>query len=267
MKYVASVSGGKCSTAMVLRMLEENMPLDEMVFFDSGWEFPIMKRALKKLKSLTGLKLIVLKPDPSFEDILYKIPVVRKKGPDKGKVYRHGHGWPVHNRRWHDREMVNVINRYCGHSIQYIGYPFERREKAKMKNRDTYPLLEGGFDRKKTFEEVVDLKKKKNTRYPLVEWGMDIDQCLSYCKKHGVDYGDFYKERDRAGMFCCPLQSMKSIRLLRKDFPDLWAYMLEMDKLIEPNFGFNHGRTVNQIEEILKKEDEKIQRLTSGGLL
>lgn len=267
MNYVASISGGKCSTAMVLRMLEEKMPLDELVYFDSGWEFPIMKKMVNRLHKETGIKLTVLKPNPSFEDLLYKMPIIRKKGPEKGKVHRYGHGWPAHNRRWHDREMVNIINRHCGHSIQYIGYPFERREKAKTKITSTSPLLEGGFDRRKTFEEVVDLKKKKNTRYPLVEWGMDIRQCLSYCKKHGFDYGDFYNERDRAGMFCCPLQSMKSIRLLRKEYPELWAYMLELDKKIEPNYGFNHGHTVNELEERFLQEEAKIKKLITGGLL
>lgn len=39
MKYVASCSFGKDSLAMVLRILEENLPLDEVVFFNTGMEF------------------------------------------------------------------------------------------------------------------------------------------------------------------------------------------------------------------------------------
>lgn len=266
-KHMASVSGGKCSTAMVIRMLEENMRIDEMVFFNSGWEFPIMIKQVKKLAKYTGLKLTILKPDPTFEEILYQIPVARKRGPDKGEVYRHGHGWPVHNRRWNDREMVNVLNRHCKHSIHYIGYPFERKDKAKMKDRSRSPLLDNEFDTKKTFEEVTDLSKKKNTRYPLVEWCMDGADCLKFCKRHGFEYGDFYKGRDRAGMFCCPLQSMGSIKLLREQFPELWRYMLEVDKKIEPNFGFNHGKTVNELEVRFKAEEEKKRKVMEDGLL
>ena len=41
-RHVASFSGGKDSTAMVLRLIEEDWPLDEIVFFDTGWEFPQM---------------------------------------------------------------------------------------------------------------------------------------------------------------------------------------------------------------------------------
>ena len=34
MRYIASVSFGKDSLAMLLRLLEENKPLDEVVFYD-----------------------------------------------------------------------------------------------------------------------------------------------------------------------------------------------------------------------------------------
>lgn len=39
MIYIASVSRGKDSTAMLLRLLSENEPLEEVVFFDTGMEF------------------------------------------------------------------------------------------------------------------------------------------------------------------------------------------------------------------------------------
>ena len=42
MNHIASFSGGKDSTAMVLRLIAEGLPLDEIVFFDTGWEFPQM---------------------------------------------------------------------------------------------------------------------------------------------------------------------------------------------------------------------------------
>ena len=35
MKHIVSFSGGKDSTAMLLRMLEENMQVDEIIFCDT----------------------------------------------------------------------------------------------------------------------------------------------------------------------------------------------------------------------------------------
>lgn len=39
MKHIVQFSGGKDSTAMLNLMLEKGMQIDEVVFFDTGWEF------------------------------------------------------------------------------------------------------------------------------------------------------------------------------------------------------------------------------------
>ena len=39
MKYIASVSFGKDSLAMLLLLLEKNYPLYEVIFYDTGMEF------------------------------------------------------------------------------------------------------------------------------------------------------------------------------------------------------------------------------------
>lgn len=46
--YVASLSGGKDSTAMVLRLVEEQRPLDLVLFCDTGLEFPQMYDHVRK---------------------------------------------------------------------------------------------------------------------------------------------------------------------------------------------------------------------------
>ena len=40
MRHVVSFSGGKDSTALLLMMLERRMQVDDMVFCDTGVEFP-----------------------------------------------------------------------------------------------------------------------------------------------------------------------------------------------------------------------------------
>lgn len=39
MKYIASCSFGKDSLAMILTIIEHGLPLDEVVFYDTGWNF------------------------------------------------------------------------------------------------------------------------------------------------------------------------------------------------------------------------------------
>ena len=49
MKYVASVSFGKDSLAMLLRLIEENKPLDEVIFYDTGMEFECIYKMRDKI--------------------------------------------------------------------------------------------------------------------------------------------------------------------------------------------------------------------------
>jgi len=40
-----SVSGGKDSTAMILKLIEDRYPLDEVIFYDTGMEFKAIYNA------------------------------------------------------------------------------------------------------------------------------------------------------------------------------------------------------------------------------
>ena len=48
--HVVSFSGGKDSTAMLLKMLEEGMQVDEIIFCDTGVEFPAMYDHIDKVE-------------------------------------------------------------------------------------------------------------------------------------------------------------------------------------------------------------------------
>ena len=50
MKFIASCSFGKDSLAMVLKILEKKIPLDEVIFFDTGMEFDSIYKKRDKNK-------------------------------------------------------------------------------------------------------------------------------------------------------------------------------------------------------------------------
>ena len=65
MKYIASVSFGKDSLAMLLRLIEENKPLDEVVFYDTGMEFKCIYNIRDKVVPMlleNNIKYTELKP-------------------------------------------------------------------------------------------------------------------------------------------------------------------------------------------------------------
>ena len=113
MYYIASCSFGKDSLAMVLRLIEENRPLDEVVFYDTGMEFQSIYNVRDRLLQLlaeNGIKYTELKPDrPFIYDMLYK-PVESKQ---KGK--HNGYGWcggyAVGEQPQSKRHWMNMQNR------------------------------------------------------------------------------------------------------------------------------------------------------------
>ncbi len=54
MEHIVQFSGGKDSTAMLLMMLEKDMPIDEIIFCDTGKEFPQMYEHIEKVQKYIG---------------------------------------------------------------------------------------------------------------------------------------------------------------------------------------------------------------------
>ena len=95
MEHIISFSGGKDSTAMLLMMLERKMPIDEIIFCDTGKEFPQMYEHIAKVEKYTGITVTRLKADKSFD--YYMFDHVKTKGKHKGKK---GYGWSNMLCRW-----------------------------------------------------------------------------------------------------------------------------------------------------------------------
>lgn len=90
--HIASVSWGKDSTAMLLRLVSKGLPLDEVVFFDTGMEFDaiyrVRDRIVPALKSV-NVKYTELRPkDPMWWSMFCR-PVRSRK---TGEVHKHGYG-------------------------------------------------------------------------------------------------------------------------------------------------------------------------------
>lgn len=83
--HVVSLSGGKDSTAMLLRMLEEGMPVDIILFCDTGLEFPALYRHLEKLERDIGREITRIRPDRPFEYYFLEHEMKKKNGEDSGQ--------------------------------------------------------------------------------------------------------------------------------------------------------------------------------------
>lgn len=220
---------------MLHMMLERGEAIHSVVFFDTGWEFPAMLSHIDKVEQRIDMPIIHLKPPCSFGYWLHEREVRPRSGPNKGKLRRTGSGWPSPMRRWCTREKTNVLLKYARaieDSLTCIGYALGEEKRLE-----------------------TQMAKRSPRRYPLIEWGISEAEALSYCYGLGYTWGGLYNHFDRVSCFCCPLQSLRNLRVLRRHFPLLWTRMLNMDSRIENNRGFNHDATVYDLDIRFARED------------
>ena len=96
MKHIVSLSGGKDSTAMLLMMLERNMPIDHVLFFDTGWEFPQMYEHIAKVEDYTGIEVTRLHDEIGLTERMLHNHRTRGKRVNACA----GFGWPTPLARW-----------------------------------------------------------------------------------------------------------------------------------------------------------------------
>lgn len=88
--YIASCSCGKDSLAMVLRLIKEGKPLNEILFYDTGMEFNAIYRIWDRLRRVAegvGIKCTLLTPKCKFAWTMVEKPVnVGKPNEHKGML-------------------------------------------------------------------------------------------------------------------------------------------------------------------------------------
>lgn len=196
---IVSFSGGKDSTAMLLLMIEKGYNIDEIVFFDTGWEFPEMYDHIKKVEEYTGLKVTYLHPDKPFD--YWMFDHVKTKGKNKGQK---GYSWPDFRNRWCTalkRETINKYLKTTGKHTQYVGIVFDEQHR---------PLNE-------------------NKRYVLIEEQMTEKEALQYCYDLGFDWSGLYELFDRVSCYNCPLSRIGELKNVHDYKPELWAKMQDYD--------------------------------------
>ena len=161
--YVASLSGGKDSTAMVLRLMEEKWPLDLILFCDTGLEFPEMYAHVERLEKELPVPVVWLKEEKGFEHYFLCYRPERK---NQALADKTGMSWAGPRNRWCTGYLkTDVIDRYLAglkkqyEIVQYIGIAADEPQRVR------------------------------EYRYPLVEWGMTEKDCLEYCYARGYDWG------------------------------------------------------------------------------
>ncbi len=209
-KHIVSFSGGKDSTAMLLRMLEEGWPVDEIVHVHTGMEFGQMYRHIGQVREYIGRPITVLRPKHSF--LYYMFRYEKKKGQNKGQK---GYGWP---------HVGNGMFRWCTRHIKQEVLMAHMRPMEPLYNYRGIAADEPG----RMYETAYGRPQQK-IRYPLAEWGMKESDALGLCYSRGFDWGGLYQHFDRVSCFLCPMQGIGELRKLYNHYPLYWSMLRYVD--------------------------------------
>lgn len=198
-KHIVQFSGGKDSTAMLNIMLEKKMPIDEVVFFDTGWEFDSVYKNIEDHRAIfenLGIKFTILKPKHTFDYLAFEKEVHKRDG-----TVKKGYSWCGGLCRWGTTEKVRTLENYCKGSIEYVGLAHDEQQR-------------------------ICKVRKGIKRYPLDDWKIAEADALAYCYEIGCEYIEegyrLYDLLDRASCYCCGNKNLKELRNIYTKLPCYW---------------------------------------------
>ena len=233
MYYMASCSFGKDSLAMVLRLIEENKPLNEVVFYDTGMEFQAIYNVRDRLLPLLaekGIKYTELKPERPFMYDMLEKPIESKQ---KGK--HNGYGWCGGVCRWGTTAKQKAMDEY-----------------AEQKNAMVYIGI--AFDETSRLEKEI----KPYKLHPLFDWQMKEKECLDYCYSMGWNWMengiDLYSILDRVSCWCCCNKNKKELYNIYRYLPQYFERLKDLQSKIDRPMKKFCNKKYGEYGNVLKME-------------
>ncbi len=210
------VSGGCDSTAVCLLFKERGIDF-EMVFADTGAEFPENYWFLPRLASYVGKKLNVVS--------------------NGGMFY-----WLMKNGFF----LPNAKARWCTRLLKIIPM-------TKFHGNEPYAHAVGiRADELHRIKKEEKLAKGEEILYPLIEAGMDKKEVRKLCEKHGM-LNPIYEWRSSLSCFCCPFQRLQDWKNLYIKHPNLFMIAEVWEEMSNQNskgFGWrSDGWSLKAIRE------------------
>jgi hypothetical protein len=160
----------------------------------------------------------------TYESVFYRKRLSSKNGNKIHKIY----GWPFQKGPWcNDRLKTSVLEKVNRQGVIYSGIAADEPERiSRWTGRLSMPLVEAGWT------EAM---------------------CRKWCEENDL-LSPIYTTATRGGCWFCHNQSVKQLRLLRKNHPELWALMLKWDADSPVTFT-SSGRTLRDYDLRFKLED------------
>lgn len=210
--HIISWSGGKDSTAMVVRMLEIGMQVDVLLFADTKEEFKAMyihQRVFRRWikANYPHVKIVTVRTLAEFKGWMTgKVTRGRLEGKERG--------WPLklHPCYWTREAKFKMLDPICKGHQRYIGYAANEPKR------------------------IAAAEKQEGYNTPLNDWGWDEDKCLRYLEERGLSC-QLYRDFNRTGCYFCPKQPIKNLEIIYRKYPEEWAKMMVLEELSRTDWG------------------------------
>lgn len=208
----ANLSGGRDSSAMVVRWLESGKKLDYIIFCDTGFEFAEMYAYIDKLDGYLqkrfGIGIKRLDSSQKINTWGFVQPIGRgeREGRYRGIPRRLGMDYCTREAKIKpSKDFVSSLCRDRFRNTVLIGYTHDEVQCGRVSNLD-YAVA----------------------RYPLHEWHWNEQECEEFLRARGIA-NPLYRHFSRTGCYLCPKQSKRSLFKLYKHYPQYFQKMLEME--------------------------------------
>lgn len=204
------LSGGQDSSAMTTRALELGLTVDYIVFCDTTLEHKEMYEYIDKLDAmyqrLYGIKITRIYPrKPYMEWVLGEVTSGEMEGQVRGVPLV---STPCYWRREAKEYSFNdwLKSEGIAEYTKYVGYVLHE------------------YDRWKDIS-------KHNAVAPLVDWKWNEPEVQAYLKENMIE-NKLYQDFSRTGCGVCQKQPIEAKYTLWKKYPDVWAEMVEIERLV-----------------------------------
>lgn len=235
MKYIASCSFGKDSLAMIIKIKELGLPLDEVIYCDIRFDNNIsgetpemaefIPKAEKVLKERFGIEVKHLTYKKTFKEQFYTVK-------ERGKRIGDNYGFPYVIGSWcNSRLKIEPIKNYLKSIkepvIQYVGIAYDEPKRYERLNHETH------------IAPLYDLKITEN-------------QAMEICREYDL-LSPIYETSFRGGCWFCSKQRLSQLKWLYDKHNDLWNILKEMEKDSRNTFRIN--ATLSKLEERFKNKE------------
>ena len=238
MEHILSLSYGKDSLACLGAIDELGWPLDRIIHAEV-WatdtihaDLPPMVEFKAKadaiIKERWGIEVEHITSGTTYDQLFHRTVTKQRSGNKDwtGKI----RGFPFIKGPWCNRDLkVKALEKaQRGAGCIYIGIATDEPER------------------------LVSLTGRKKSPLEAAEW--EENECFEWCKKNDL-LSPIYTTATRGGCWFCHNQGVDQLRLLRKEYPELWRMLMKWDGESTVTFHSN-GRTVHDFEKRFQMEDE-----------